>query len=169
MPLVILRTSRFFPEDDDNKNVRAAYSSDNAKLNEFLYRRVDIEDVVSAHQCAMARAAEIGFGKYIISATSPFQRSDVAELRDNAPAVVRRYADFEVVYAPRGWQMFPSIDRVYDNAKARAELGWRPRHDFASTLARVKAGGAVESPLAEAIGVKGYHDAVFDDGPFPDE
>ena len=41
---IVLRTSRFFPEQDDNPNVREAYADANAKTNEFLYRRVDIED-----------------------------------------------------------------------------------------------------------------------------
>src|SRR6266404_7328958 len=45
---IVLRTSRFFPEEDDNQGVRAAYSDDNVKVNEYLYRRVEIEDVVSA-------------------------------------------------------------------------------------------------------------------------
>ncbi len=26
--------------------------------------------------------------------------------------------------------MFPGIDRVYVNARARADLEWRPRYDF---------------------------------------
>jgi UDP-glucose 4-epimerase len=35
--------------------------------------------------------------------------------------------DYEEVYALRGWRMFDSLDRVYDNARARADLGWEPR------------------------------------------
>src|ERR1700733_7394223 len=64
---IVLRTSRFFPEDDDNRKVRQEYSAANAKANEYLYRRVDIEDVVSAHLLAAEQAATIGFRKYIIS------------------------------------------------------------------------------------------------------
>ena len=33
---IVLRTSRFFPEADDNRDVRAAYADANAKANEFL-------------------------------------------------------------------------------------------------------------------------------------
>src|SRR6201996_4862397 len=69
LPCVVLRTSRFFPEDDDNRHVRQTYDSSNLKVNEFLYRRADLEDMVSAHLCAMERAPQIGFGRYIISAT----------------------------------------------------------------------------------------------------
>src|SRR3984957_1345571 len=78
---LVLRTSRFFPEDDDNRKVRAQFSDENAKANEYLYRRVDLEDVVSAHLLAAERAVTIGFRKYIISATTPFGPSDLAGLR----------------------------------------------------------------------------------------
>src|SRR5258708_11792426 len=60
LPCIVLRTSRFFPEEDDNEEVRAAYSDDNLKANEYLYRRVEIEDVVSAHLLALRRAPVIG-------------------------------------------------------------------------------------------------------------
>jgi hypothetical protein len=50
-----------FPEEDDNQEVRAAYADDNLKANEYLYRRVEIEDVVSAHLLALRRAPAIGF------------------------------------------------------------------------------------------------------------
>ncbi len=53
--------------------------------------------------------------------------------------------------------MFPGIDRVYVNARARAELGWAPRHDFGTVLDRLAAGDDPRSPLARAAGAKGYH------------
>ena len=70
---IVLRTSRFFPEEDDNRAVRDGYA--NVKANEFLHRRVDIEDVVSAHLLAIDHAPS-GFAKYIISATTPFSRDE---------------------------------------------------------------------------------------------
>ena len=61
--------------------------------------------------------------------TAPFARGDLVALRADAPAVVRRlFPDYEAIYAQRGWRMFPSIERVYDNARAREELGWSPRY-----------------------------------------
>src|SRR5882724_85893 len=69
---IVLRTSRFFPEEDDQKRLRQEYRDDNLKANEFLYRRVAIEDVVNAHLLAIEKASSIGFGRYIISATTPF-------------------------------------------------------------------------------------------------
>jgi UDP-glucose 4-epimerase len=156
---VILRTSRFFPEADDRDQIRAAFADANVKVNEFLYRRVDLEDVASAHRLALERAPEIGFGRYIVSATTPFSRNDLAELRHDAPAVVRRRCpEYEAGYARRGWEMFPAIERVYVNERARAELGWHPRYDFAHALERLAADEEWRSPLALSIGAKGYND-----------
>jgi UDP-glucose 4-epimerase len=158
LPCVILRTSRFFPEADDRDDVRARYDDLNLKVNELLYRRVDLEDVVGAHRLALDRAPEIGFGRYIVSATTPFGPDDLAALRADAPAVVRRlYPDYEDLFARRGWTMLPSIERVYVNERARAELGWAPRHDFRQALDRLQAGEDPRSALARSIGPKGYH------------
>jgi len=158
MPCLILRTSRFFPEADDREEVRNAYDDANLKVNELLYRRVDIEDVVSAHRLGLERAPAIGFGRYIISATTPFTRDDLTELATDAPSAARRlFPDYETIYAERGWSMFPSIDRVYVNANARDDLGWTPRYDFASALDRLAAGEDPRSPLAVTVGAKGYH------------
>ena len=165
---IILRTSRFFPEADDDIEVRGAYDPANVQANELLYRRADIEDVVSAHLCALARAPGIGFGRYIVSATTPFAKGDIAELRRDAPGVLRRVLpDYEAVYARLGWRMFPGIDRVYVNARARTELGWRPQYDFGRALARSIAGEDLRSELAVAVGYKGYHDESFAEGPYP--
>ena len=158
LPCLVLRTSRFFPEDDDQGALRAQYSNDNLKANEFLNRRVEIEDVVSAHLLALERAPAIGFSRYVISATTPFQREDLAELRANAPAVVERRAPgYLAVYRRLGWLMLPGLDRVYVNDRARAELGWRPRWDFARLLELLARGEDFRSPLAQAVGYKGYH------------
>jgi UDP-glucose 4-epimerase len=168
LPCVVLRTSRFFPEPDDNPAVRSAYADANVKCNEFLYRRVDIADVVDAHIVAMQRAAKIGFGQYIISATTPFQRDDLQRLRIGAPSVVRRYVpEYADEYARRGWAMFPSIERVYVNAKARRDLGWQPRFDFRYVIDCLARGIEPVSELARTIGSKGYHATRFDDGPYP--
>jgi UDP-glucose 4-epimerase len=158
LPCLILRTSRFFPEADDHDELRAAYENGNLKVNELLYRRVDLEDVVSAHRLALERAPALGFGRYIISATTPFSRDDLPALREDAPAVVKRlFPDYEAVYSERGWKMLPGIDRVYVNERARSELGWRPRYDFRHALDRLRAGHDPRSPLARDVGAKGYH------------
>ena len=158
LPVVILRTSRFFPEPDDVAGVRTAYPDANVKANEYLHRRADIQDVADAHLLAMARAPAIGFGRYIVSATTPFSTADLAGLREDAPAVVRRlFPDYAGEYQRRGWRMFGQIDRVYVNARARADLGWAPRYDFRRVLGLLKAGEDPRSPLARTVGAKGYH------------
>ena len=155
---LVLRTSRFFPEEDDNAETREAYDNTNAKTNEFLYRRADIEDVVNAHLLAIERAPAIKFARYIISATTPFTASDLPMLRTNAPAVVKRYfPDYEEEYSRRNWKMFPGIDRVYVNTRARTDLGWNPKYDFRFVLDCLKAGTDARSSLTQAVGSKGYH------------
>jgi UDP-glucose 4-epimerase len=165
---LVLRTSRFFPEEDDHKETREAYDDENIKANEFLFRRVDLEDVVTAHLLALEKASEIGFDRYIISATTPFTRDDLFDLRVNAPLVLsRRVPDYETEYARRGWRMFPGIDRVYVNERARNDLGWRPRYDFRYVLDRLRSGVDPRSPLSLAVGSKGYHAHKFAEGPYP--
>jgi len=158
LPCLILRTSRFFPEGDDRDDVRAEYDDLNLKVNELLYRRVDIEDVVSAHLCALDKVGTLGFGRYIISATTPFTRDDAAGLGRDAPGVLLRYVpEYAEVFAARGWSMLPALDRVYDNERARRLLGWEPQYDFRRAVQAVAASGDWRSPLARAVGAKGYH------------
>jgi nucleoside-diphosphate-sugar epimerase len=159
LPVLILRTSRFFPEGDDRDEVRNSYEDLNLKVNELLYRRVDLADVVAAHQLALERAPELGFGRYIVSAPTPFTPADCAALRADAASVVRRRVpSYEEVYAQRGWRMFDSIERVYDSARAQADLGWSPRYDFARAIELLAAGEDPRSPLARSVGAKGYHE-----------
>jgi len=165
---IVLRTSRFFPEEDDNEMTRDGYADDNAKANEYLFRRVDIEDAVSAHLLAAKRAPAIGFDRLIISATTPFLPEDLPALRiDARQAVRRRVPSYAAEYERRGWNMFPSIDRVYVNARARRDLGWRPRHDFEALIARLGQDDDPRSALARLVGSKGYHAQQFTEGPYP--
>lgn len=158
LPCLVLRTSRFFPEDDDDPSALATRSAANLQANEFLNRRVDIEDVVEAHLVALREAPRLGFGRFIVSATTPFTPDDLAELRHHAPAVLRRRVPgWEAVYAAHGWTMTERLDRVYVNALARERLGWQPKTDFAAVVARLAASGDIRSPMAKVIGVKGYH------------
>jgi len=168
LPCLVLRTSRFFPEEDDDKSLRETFDDTNLKVNELLYRRADIEDLVSAHLLAIEKAPGIGFGRFIVSATTPFTRDDLQNLRTEAPAVVKRYVpEFEEEYAKRGWTIPQSIDRVYVNELARTQLGWQPRHDFRSAIRSLQRLVDFRSPLARAVGSKGYHAMTFSEGPYP--
>lgn len=158
LPVVVLRTSRFFPEDDDDPSARSLRSQENIQANELLYRRVDLEDVVDAHRVALREAARIGYGRFIVSATTPFTRQDCTALGQDAAAVLRqRVPGWEALYARHGWTPPDTLDRVYDNRAAREVLGWQPKVDFAAALARLEATGDLRSPLARAVGKKSYH------------
>ena len=158
LPCLILRTSRFFPEPDDRDDIRNTYDDLNIKVNELLYRRVDLEDVVTAHLLALEKAPSIGFGRYVISATTPLRPDDLTNIRNDLPAVIQnRFPDYANTYAARGWRMFPSIERVYVNDLARRELGWAPRYDFARALECLANNEDPRSALARSIGAKGYH------------
>jgi UDP-glucose 4-epimerase len=158
LPCLVLRTSRFFPEEDDVAERRDAYAEENLKVNELLYRRVDIEDVVSAHLLALDKVATLGFGHYIISATTPFTRADAAGLGRDAPQVLAGHVpEYAALFRARGWTMLPTLDRVYDNERARRLLGWQPRYDFRSAVRALAAGKDWRSPLTHAVGTKGYH------------
>src|ERR1700736_489350 len=49
---VVLRTGRFFPEEDDTQR---ELSGPNLKANEFLNRRLTVEDAADAHVVALDR------------------------------------------------------------------------------------------------------------------
>lgn len=167
LPCLVLRTSRFFPEADDRAEVRRRYTDENAKVNELLYRRVDLGDAARAHLRAVERAPALGFGRYIVTATTPLTPGDLQQLRHHAGAVVQRRVPWRELYAARGWHMPDDIERVYVNQLAREALGWRPRVDFAQALARLRRGEPPLGPLTYEVGVKGYHDTTFAEGPYP--
>lgn len=168
LPVLVLRTSRFFPEDDDDAARRSEFDTANSQANELLYRRADIDDVAQAHLRAIERAPALGFGRYIVSATTPFAREHLAELSLDAAAVVRRlFPRCAPLYAAQGWKLFPRLDRVYVNAAARRDLGWEPRYGFDYVLDCLERGLDFRSALAHEVGVKGYHAQRFDDMPYP--
>lgn len=129
---VILRTSRFFPETDDAQD---RIDGENLKANEFLHRRLTVEDAARAHVMALQQAPSLGLQTLIVSAPTPFGRDDAPELKRDAAAVVRRcFPDVDALYARRGWTLPASIGRVYDASRAGRVLGFRCRTDFAEVL-----------------------------------
>jgi UDP-glucose 4-epimerase len=137
LPMVVLRTGRFFPEEDDMAH-KIFQSGENTKANEFLFRRLTVEDAAEAHIAALARAPKVGFDTFIISALTPFHSADCEDLMHDAPAVVAHYYPrYREIYARRGWTMFDSIDRVYDSSKAMRQLGFVCRTGFGEVLDRL--------------------------------
>ena len=148
LPVIVLRTGRFFPEEDDTHR---ALSGENMKANELLNRRLTVEDAAAAHVAALERAPAIGFGTYILSAPTPFSRADLGELKRDAAAVIARlYPDAAALYAARGWTLPARIDRVYDAGLAERELGFKVRMYFASVLEALRSGKA--PPVAHDAG-----------------
>ncbi|EJL24085.1 NAD(P)-dependent oxidoreductase [Novosphingobium sp. AP12] len=142
MAVAILRTGRFFPEDDDT---HAVPSGPNLKANEFLNRRLTVADAALAHLAALERIE--GCETFVLSAPPPFVRIDAAELATDARAVIaRHFPDAEALYARAGWVLPERIERVYDPAKAERLLGWRARTDFAAILDALRCGA--EMPFA---------------------
>jgi len=138
LAVIVLRTSRFFPEEDDQAHV-IRLSGPNTKANELLHRRLTPQDAAEAHRVALARAPAIGFGLFVISAPTPFARADAAALKHDAASVIAGYfPDAPDLYARRGWALPISIDRVYDAGLAKRVLGFRCRTDFASLLGALR-------------------------------
>lgn len=138
LPVVVLRTARFFPEADDMAHA-IEQSDANTKANELLFRRLTVEDAAEAHVAALEKAPSLGFDIFIVSAPTPFRTEDCAELIADAPAVVTRYfPDYPRLYARKGWRMFSSIDRVYDPSRARERLGFVCKTSFADVLAALE-------------------------------
>lgn len=136
--VAILRTGRFFPEDDDT---HAVPSGPNLKANELLHRRLTVEDAAAAHLAALEAAPAIGCDTFILSAPPPFAREDVEELaRDARTVIARYYPDAADLYAAAGWVLPETIDRVYDPSRAEQRFGWRALSDFDSVLAALRQG-----------------------------
>ncbi|KAK6225563.1 NAD dependent epimerase/dehydratase family protein [Colletotrichum tabaci] len=180
LPVLVLRTARFFPEADDDADRRAALPDDaNLKVCELAYRRADIADVVSAVVCAMDRAADVGFGKYIISAPPPFSQPAIHDddddddddrdgkvvktqllrrLDEDAGAALREAVPgCAAVFEKLGWGFLGRLDRVYDSSKAVRELGWKPEWTFEKVVERLARGEDWRSELTHRVGKKGYH------------
>jgi UDP-glucose 4-epimerase len=138
---VVLRTARFFPEEDDTHRV---LSGENLKANEFLNRRLIVEDAAEGHVAALLRAPEIGFGLFLLSAPTPFDRAEAGDLkRDAASVIARHFPDAAELYARRGWTLPASIGRVYDSRRAETALGFRCRTGFAEILEALRHGRAL--------------------------
>jgi nucleoside-diphosphate-sugar epimerase len=128
--VAILRTGRFFPEDDDTL---AVPSGPNLKANEFLNRRLTAIDAAQAHLVALERI--VGCETFVISAPPPFKREEAQELAaDPAAVLARYYPDAADLYAQHGWVLPERIERVYDPSKAERLLGWRAQTDFGTIL-----------------------------------
>jgi UDP-glucose 4-epimerase len=133
---LVLRAGRFFPEDDDTDR---DLSGPNIKANEFLYRRLTVEDAAAAHVAALEVAPRLGFEIFVVAALTPFGRSDAEALKRDAASVVEKYfPDAPELYARRDWRLSKSIGRVYDASKAERLMNFRCATDFAAVLDAIR-------------------------------
>lgn len=121
LPVICLRTSRFFPEPPE---LLARYR---------LYRGGDVRDIAAAHALAVTNTT-IQYDLFNISARSPLQESDLPDLWRDAPAVLRRMPGIEQLFVRRGWMLPDRIDRVYVISRAEQRLGYQPRYNFAEYM-----------------------------------
>ena len=82
LPVLVLRTSRFFPEGDDAEAVRTAYPNLNVKVNDCSTGGSTSPTSSTRSSSRSAAAPSIGFGRYIITATTPFGLDDRAACDD---------------------------------------------------------------------------------------
>ena len=140
-PCLVLRTSRFFPEADDRGESRA-FDDANVKVNEFLYRRVDV-----AGRRRRPPARDRARGRRSASAATSSARRRPSARRPGRAArptprrswrgTCRSYDEPNTRVAAGGCS---PASTASTSTSARAELGWRPRYDFAHVLERLEAG-----------------------------
>jgi UDP-glucose 4-epimerase len=185
LPVVVLRVSRFFHESDDDEKKRAAFVDANLKVLEYLYRRVDVDDICSAVMLTLEKAPGLceqnqftTAPTYVISSPSPLVAAGGDGGLDSQLAQVLTAEDYQFVqnvFRDEGWRWPEKLDRVYDSRRAVAELGWRARHDFVWAVRYVAAQraqnpngndfGIIGSDLAKRVGRRSYHPNVTYEGP----
>ncbi|MBP8240298.1 MAG: NAD(P)-dependent oxidoreductase [Saprospiraceae bacterium] len=112
----VIRMSRCFPEP---AQMMAVYR---------LHRGVDYRDVADAHVLAGELQKNKKFDIYLISADTPFLKTDCQLLFENPEAVIRkRHPLLAEEFDHRGWKFPESIDRVHDSSYSRKILGWRAK------------------------------------------
>ncbi|MEM7043414.1 MAG: NAD(P)-dependent oxidoreductase [Pseudomonadota bacterium] len=135
---IVLRTARFFPEEDDTLN---ALSGPNLKANELLNRRASVRDMARSHVSALERSGDVKFGLYLVSAPTPFSRTDARQLKEDAASVIcARFPEVSDLYQAAGWRLPESISRVYDGSRITRALGFRYETTFEAVLAALREG-----------------------------
>ena len=124
----------------------------------MLYRRVDIEDAVSAvsldSEGASDRIRPVHFLRL-----DPFTSGNLDLLGRDAPAAVRGvFPEYAELYAARGWRRIPSLDRIYINARVATSPARNPRYNFRRVLDCLALDQEFRSALALEVGSKGYHE-----------
>lgn len=135
---IILRTARFFPEDDDTIDT---FSGPNLKANELLNRRATVRDMARAHIAALEQAPAVGFGLYIVSAPTPFSPAHASRLKQDAQEVVHDlFPEAGALYASAGWRLPETLGRVYDGRRITRDLDFQYETAFEDVLEALRRG-----------------------------
>jgi len=125
MSVAVLRMSRCFPE---SAHLVAFYR---------LYRGVDRRDVGEGHWLA-ATVPMKGFEIFNLSAEPIFKPEDTDLLWTDPWRVIdRRTPGVREIFLRKRWEMPRRIDRVYAIEKAKAVLGFCPRHGIEAALEEI--------------------------------
>lgn len=107
---------------------------DEGDLGRLLSQGVHVRDAADGHVLAVLHARK-GFRALNIAPPLPFTREDCVELACNPAHTIRRYFPEAMVKLDQRQFAVPArIERVYDIAAARSELGYMPRRGFREVL-----------------------------------
>ena len=102
-----------------------------------MYRGVDVQDVVKAHQLAMDHHFS-QFEIFNISAEPLFEKGDLVALRTDLKGVLQdRIPEIIQCYEQKGWALPHFIDRVYVIEKAKEILGYQPQFNIRELMAEI--------------------------------
>ena len=128
LPVIILGTSRFFPEADDMAH-EIEQSDANTKANEFLFRRLTVEDAAEAHVVALEKlAGKPGVHTYNLGTG---QGNTVLEVVKTFEEASGKPVPYEIVDRRPG----DVAESWADVTKAAEELGWQAGRDLATMCA----------------------------------
>ena len=132
MDCVVLRASRFFPEDVLESS---SLSLPNIKANELLGRRVSLVDLLDAHVSALINIKAVCGVVATLVAPWPWAwRHPKGNAKSVAAFVAKERSDAAALYAKQGWKMPETISRVNDARNAVELLHWKPRFTWDSLL-----------------------------------
>lgn len=141
MPVVIVRTPRFFAEEDVGMSEGVVFAgTDNLRAFElFSGHRAALEDLVEAHLLALAKAQALDRRTFILCPTLPPSLQCLQPLAKITRSDLERAMGAEGIdaFTAAGWKLPEVVDRVYDGKAAHEALGWRPRWTPSSFIDRL--------------------------------
>ena len=157
LPCLVLRTSRFFPEPDDSERRRAGVRRREPQGQRAAVPAASTSRTSSsAHLLASSARPQIGFGRYIISATTPFTRDDLARAaRRCAGGRAAAVSPTTDALRSAGLADVPGHRPRLRQRPGARELGGTPRYDFVTCSSACGLGEDPTQPSGAGGGGKG--------------